>query len=116
MPNKEITAIINEYNDVNGIVYLITQSLILYYHVNGFNSENFKDDYLNYLRRIFSDRRFHFLNTEKLLSCKDQIFSTVTERVRDDLLEKLEPEELYQSCQWQPEALEAVLTELFDNR
>jgi hypothetical protein len=36
--------------------------------------------------------------------------------IRDDLLDKVEAEELYLSCQWQPEALNAVLAEFFDNR
>lgn len=116
MLNKEITATLNKYNDVDGIANLITKSLICYYSVNGFNSEYFIDHYLNYLRMILSGRKFHFLDTEKLLSCKDQIFSTVMPIIRDDLLEKVEPEELYLSCQWQPEALNAVLAELFDNR
>lgn len=116
MLNKEITAILNKYNDVDGIASLLTKSLIHFYSVNIFNGENFKDDYLNYLRMIFSGRKFHFLDTEKLLSCKDQILSTVMPIIRDDLLEKVEPEELYLSCQWQPEALEAILAELFDNK
>lgn len=102
MLNKEITAILNKYNDVDGIASLLTKSLIQFYSINSFNGENFKDDYLNYLRTIFSGRKFHFLDTEKLLSCKDQILSTVMPIIRDDLLEKVEPDELYLSCQWQP--------------
>jgi hypothetical protein len=36
--------------------------------------------------------------------------------VREDLTSKTGTEELYLSSMWQPEALEAVLAELFDNR
>lgn len=116
MINREINAILNIHNDEDGIISVITESLIRYYSVNGFNHDQFQDNYLNYLRRIFAGHQFYFLDKEKLLSYKDQIFSTVMAIVRDDLLEKVEPEELYQSCQWQPEALEAILAELFDNR
>lgn len=116
MLNKETAAILNEYNDVDGITNVITESLIRYYSVNGISHDQFQDDYQDYLRMIFSGRRFRFLDKEKLLSCKDQILSTVMRTVRDDLMEKVQPEELYQSSMWQPEALETVLAELFDNR
>lgn len=92
------------------------ESLVRYYSVNGYVYDQFPDNYLNYLRVIFSGRRFLFLDKEKLLSCKNQILSTVLPTVRDDLMEQVQPEELYQSIQWQPEVLEAVLVELFDNR
>lgn len=107
MLNKEITAILNKYNDVDDIANLITKSLIRYYSVNGFNSENFKDDYLNYLRMILSGHKFHFLDTEKLLSCKDQIFSTVVAVVREDLTETFGSAELNLFCEWQANALDS---------
>lgn len=116
MLKNEINAILNIHNDEDGIISVITESLIRYYSVNGFNHEQFQDNYLNYLKRIFAGHQFSFLDKEKLLSYKDQVFSTIMEVVRDDLLKKLEREELYQSSQWQPKALEKVLAELFDNR
>ncbi|KNA28147.1 hypothetical protein QMA77_21105 [Pantoea ananatis] len=116
MLNKEITAILNKYNDVDGIANIITKSLIHYYSVNGLNRDHFKENYLNYLNRVFFGRRFHFLDIEKLLSCKDQIFSAVMTTVCKDLTDVLGSDEVYQSCQWQPKALEKVLAELFDNR
>lgn len=116
MLNKEITAVLNEYNDVDGITNVITKSLIRYYSVNGISHDQFQDNYLNYLRIIFFGRRFLFLDKEKLLSCKDQILSTVMVAVREDLTGKTGTEELYLSSIWQPVALEAVLVELFDNR
>lgn len=116
MLNKEINAILNIHNDEDGIANVITKSLIRYYSVNGISHDQFQDNYLNYLRMIFSGRRFHFLDKEKLLSCKDQILSTVMVAVREDLIGKTGTEELYLSSMWQPEALEAVLVELFDNR
>lgn len=116
MLKNEISAILNIHNDGDGIISVITESLVRYYSVNGFNHDQFQDNYLNYLKRIFAGRQFYFLDKEKLLSYKEQVFSTVMAIVRGDLLEKLEPDELYQSSQWQPEALETVLTELFGNR
>ena len=116
MLNKEITAVLNEYNDVDGITNVITKSLIRYYSVNGISHDQFQDNYLNYLRIIFFGRRVLFLDKEKLLSCKDQILSTVMVAVREDLTGKTGTEELYLSSIWQPVALEAVLVELFDNR
>lgn len=116
MINREINAILNIHNDEDGIISVITESLVRYYSVNGFNHDQFQDNYLNYLRRIFAGHQFSFLDKEKLLSYKDHIFSTVIAIVRDELLDKVEPVELYQSCQWQPEAVETVLAELFDNR
>ncbi|WP_145055427.1 hypothetical protein [Mixta calida] len=116
MLNKEMTDILNEYNDVDGITNIITKSLIRYYSVNGFNHDQFQDNYLNYLKIIFSGRRFHFLDKEKLLSYRDQIFTTVMVAVREDLTGKTGTEELHLSSMWQPEALDAVLTALFDNR
>jgi Zn-dependent alcohol dehydrogenase len=47
---------------------------------------------------------------------RDQIFTTVMEVVREDLAGKTGAEEFYQSSQWQPGALEAVMAELFDNK
>ncbi|WP_437616240.1 hypothetical protein [Erwinia sp. V71] len=116
MLNKEINAILNIHNDEDGIASVITESLIRYYSVNGISHDQFQNNYLNYLRMIFSGRQFHFLDKEKLLSYKDQILSTVLPIVRDDLMEKVQPEELFQSSQWQPEPLPALLVELFDNR
>ncbi|WP_289367385.1 hypothetical protein [Pantoea stewartii] len=116
MLKNEINAILNIHNDEDGIINVITESLVRYYSVNGFNHEQFQDKYLNYLKRIFAGHQFSFLDKEKLLSYKDQILSTVMTIVRDDLLEKVEPEELYLSYQWQPESLKTVLVELFDNR
>ncbi|WP_437889983.1 hypothetical protein [Phytobacter sp. V91] len=116
MLKNEINAILNIHNDEDGIACLITESLIRYYSVNGISHDQFQDNYLNYLRMIFSGRRFRFLDKEKLLSCKDQILSTVMVAVREDLIGKTGTEELYLSSKWQPEALEAVLVELFDNR
>lgn len=116
MLNKKITTILDLYNNEDGIVYVITKSLIRYYSVNGYHYDQFQDNYLNYLRMIFSGRRFQFLDKEKLLSCKDQILSTVMVAVREDLTSKTGTEELYLSSMWQPGALETVLAELFDNR
>ncbi|QTF07370.1 hypothetical protein HC231_05070 [Brenneria izadpanahii] len=116
MLNKEITTILNQYNNEDGIACLIAASLIRYYSVNSYHHDQFQDNYLNYLRMIFSGRRFHFLDKEKLLSYKDQILSTVMVAVREDLTCKTGTEEFHLSSMWQPEALEAVLAELFDNR
>lgn len=116
MLKKEINEILNIHTDEDGIANVITKSLIRYYSVNGYHYDQFQDNYLNYLRMIFSGRRFHFLDKEKLLSCKDQILSTVMVAVREDLRGKTGTEELYLSSMWQPAALEAVLVELFDNR
>lgn len=65
---------------------------------------------------IFSSRRFHFLDKEKLLSCKDQILSAVMAAVHEDINDAIESDDVYLSCKWQPGALETVLVELFDNR
>ncbi|PQK74272.1 hypothetical protein CG428_12665 [Pantoea ananatis] len=116
MLKNEINEILNIHNDEYSIVNVITKSLIRYYSVNGISHDQFQDIYLNYLRMIFSGRRFHFLDKEKLLSCKDQILSTVMVAVREDLTGKTGTEELYLSSMWQPEALEAVMAELFDNK
>lgn len=116
MLKNEINAILNIHNDEDGIACLITESLIRYYSVNGISHDLFQDNYLNYLKRVFFGCRFRFLDKEKLLSCKDQILSTVMVAVREDLIGKTGTEELYLSSKWQPEALEAVLVELFDNR
>ncbi|QLH62878.1 hypothetical protein [Serratia symbiotica] len=116
MLKNETNIILNIHNDEDGIVSVIEKSLIRYYSVNGFHHDQFEDNYLNYLRMLFTGHQFYFLDKEKLLSYKDQIFSTVMSIVRDDLLENVEPVELYQSCQWQPEAVEMVLAELFNNR
>lgn len=116
MLKNEINEILNIHNDEYGIANVITKSLIRYYSVNGISHDQFQDNYMNYLRMIFSGRRFHFLDKEKLLSCKDQTLSTVMVAVREDLIGKTGTEELYMSSMWQPEALEAVLVELFDNR
>ncbi|VAN83988.1 hypothetical protein [Klebsiella variicola] len=116
MLKNETNIILNIHNDEDGIVSVIEKSLIRYYSVNGFHHNQFQDNYLNYLKRIFSGYPFPFLDKEKLLSCKDQIFSTVMAIVREDLLKKVEPDEIYLACQWQPKALEKVLAELFDNR
>ncbi|MBK1596621.1 hypothetical protein H8S41_00720 [Klebsiella pneumoniae] len=116
MLKNEINEILNIHTDEDGIANVITKSLIRYYSVNGISHDQFQNNYLNYLRMIFSGRRFHFLDKEKLLSCKDQILSTVMVAVREDLIGKAGTEELYLSSMWQPEALEEVLVELFDNR
>ncbi|HCN01188.1 hypothetical protein PANTOEA_06875 [Pantoea dispersa] len=116
MLKNEINEILNIHTDEDGIANVITKSLIRYYSVNGFHHDQFQNNYLNYLRMIFSGHQFHFLDKEKLLSCKDQILSTVMVAVREDLTGKTGTEELYLSSMWQPEALEAVLVELFDNR
>ncbi|UGA50154.1 MULTISPECIES: hypothetical protein [Dickeya] len=116
MLKNEINEILNIHNDEYGIANVITESLIRYYSVNGISHNQFQDNYLNYLKRIFFGRRFHFLDKEKILSFKDQILSAVLPIVRDDLMEKVQSEELFQSSQWQPETLEKVLIELFDNR
>lgn len=116
MLKNEINEILKIHNDEYSIVNVITKSLIRYYSVNGISHDQFQDIYLNYLRMIFSGRRFHFLDKEKLLSCKDQILSTVMVAVREDLTGKTGTEELYLSSMWQPEALEAVMAELFDNK
>lgn len=116
MLNKETTTILYQYNNEDGIAHVITESLIRYYSVNGFYGEDVEISYLNYLKTIFADRQFHFLDTENLLSYRDQIFTTVMDEVQEDLMEKIGPEELYLSCQWQPGALKAVMVELFDNR
>ncbi|MEQ5053752.1 hypothetical protein ABN154_18380 [Klebsiella michiganensis] len=116
MLNKETTTILYQYNNEDGIAHVITKSLIRYYSVNGFYGENVELSYLNYLKTIFADREFHFLDTEKLLSYRDQIFTTVMEVVQEDLAGKTGAEEFYQSSQWQPEALESILTVLFDNK
>lgn len=116
MLKNEINEILNIHTDEDGIANVITKSLIRYYSVNGYHYDQFQDNYLNYLRMIFSGRRFHFLDKEKLLSCKDQILSTVMVAVREDLTGKTGTEEFYLSSMWQPAVLEAVLVELFDNR
>ncbi|MCU7365873.1 hypothetical protein N5E15_04510 [Pantoea stewartii] len=116
MLKNEINEILNIHTDEDSIANVITKSLIRYYSVNGYHYDQFQDNYLNYLRMIFSGRRFHFLDKEKLLSCKDQILSTVMVAVREDLTGKTGTEELYLSSMWQPEALEAVMAELFDNK
>ncbi|HHL0119214.1 TPA: hypothetical protein ACQZLP_004443 [Klebsiella variicola subsp. variicola] len=116
MLKNEITAILNIHNDEDGIANIITKSLIRYYSVNGISHDQFQDNYLNYLRMIFSGRRFHFLDKETLLSCKDQILSAVMAAVCEDLTDAVGSDEVYLSLKWQPEALEAVLVELFDNR
>lgn len=112
MLKNEISAILNIHNDEDGIANIITKSLIHYYSVNGLNHDHFKENYLNYLNRVFFGRRFHFLDIEKLLSCKDQIFSAVMTTVRKDLTDVLGSDEVYQSCQWQPKALEMILAQL----
>lgn len=56
MINKEITAILNEYNDVDGMANVITESLIRYYSLNGYYHDELPDNYLNYLRIILSGR------------------------------------------------------------
>lgn len=116
MLKNEITAILNIHNDEDGIANIITKSLIRYYSVNGISHDQFQDNYLNYLRMIFSGRRFHFLHKETLLSCKDQILSAVMAAVCEDLTDAVGSDGVYLSLKWQPEALEAVLVELFDNR
>ncbi|OJH81912.1 hypothetical protein [Serratia marcescens] len=116
MLKNEINEILNIHTDEDSIANVITKSLIRYYSVNGISHDHFQDNYLNYLRMIFSGRRFHFLDKEKLLSCKDQILRTVMVAVREDLTGKTGTEELYLSSMWQPEALEAVMAELFDNK
>ncbi|MGX9240906.1 hypothetical protein ACWXVW_22795 [Pantoea dispersa] len=116
MLKNEITAIVNIHNDEDGIANIITKSLIRYYSVNGISHDQFQDNYLNYLRMIFSGRRFHFSDKETLLSCKDQILSAVMAAVCEDLTDAVGSDEVYLSLKWQPEALEAVLVELFDNR
>lgn len=116
MLKNEITAILNIHNDEDGIANIITKSLIRYYSVNGISHDQFQDNYLNFLRMIFSGRRFHFLDKETLLSCKDQILSAVMAAVCEDLTDAVGSDEVYLSLKWQPEALEAVLVELFDNR
>lgn len=116
MLNKETATILDRYNNEDGIAHVITESLIRYYSVNGFYGENVEISYLYYLKTIFVDRQFHFLDTENLLSYRDQVFTTVMEVVREDLTSKTGTEELYLSSMWQPAALEAVLVELFDNR
>ncbi|WP_337063629.1 hypothetical protein [Raoultella ornithinolytica] len=116
MLRNEVDTILNSYNNEDGIAKVITKSLIRYYSVNGISHDQFQDNCLNYLRIIFSGRRFLFLDKEKLLSCKDQILSTVMVAVREDLTGKTGTEELYLSSMWQPAALEAVLVELFNNR
>lgn len=116
MLKKETNTILNIHSDGDGIINVITESLVRYYSFNGFNHGQFKDNYLNYLKSIFFGHQFHFLDKEILLSYKDQVFSAVMAIVEVDLLNRVEPDELYQSCQWQPEALEVVLTKLFDNR
>ncbi|WP_210530544.1 hypothetical protein [Pantoea ananatis] len=112
MLKNEINEILNIHTDEDSIANVITKSLIRYYSVNGYHYDQFQDNYLNYLRMIFSGRRFHFLDKEKLLSCKDQIFSAVMTTVRKDLTDVLGSDEVYQSCQWQPKALEMILAEL----
>lgn len=116
MLKNEINEILNIHTDEDGIANVITKSLIRYHSVNGISHDQFQNNYLNYLRMIFSGRQFHFLDKEKLLSCKDQILSTVMVAVREDLTGKTGTEELYLSSMLQPAALEAVLVELFDNR
>ncbi|TWD45343.1 hypothetical protein [Pantoea sp. SJZ147] len=115
MLKNEINEILNIHTDEDGIANVITKSLIRYHSVNGISHDQFQNNYLNYLRMIFSGRQFHFLDKEKLLSCKDQILSTVMVAVREDLTGKTGTEELYLSSMLQPAALEAVLVELFDN-
>ncbi|HEF4887326.1 TPA: hypothetical protein SAQ42_001536 [Klebsiella oxytoca] len=116
MLNKETATILDQYNNEDGIAHVITASLIRYYSVNGFYGKDVEISYLNYLKTIFADRQFHFLDTENLLSYRDQVFTTVMEVVREDLISKTGTEELYLSSMWQPAALEAILVELFDNR
>lgn len=116
MLNKETATILDRYNNEDGIAHVITESLIRYYSINDFYGKDVEISYLNYLKMIFADRQFHFLDTEKLLSYRDQVFTTVMEVVREDLTSKTGTEELYLSSMWQPEVLETILVELFDNR
>lgn len=116
MLNKEVASILDQYNNEDGITHVITESLIRYYSVNGFYGEDVEISYLNYLKTIFVDRQFHFLDTEKLLSYRDQIFTTVMIAVHDNFTDVTQREELYLSWQWRPEVLRAILTVLFDNR
>ena len=115
MLKNEIDTILNAYNNEDGITKVITESLIRYYSVNGINDEKFTDNYFNYLRNIFSGRQFNFLNKEALFSNKDQILANVLEKIHDDISDKIQPEDPLHSVQWQPEALEAILTLLLDN-
>lgn len=94
MLKNEINEKLNIHTDEDSIANVITKSLIRYYSVNGYHYDQFQDNYLNYLRMIFSGRRFHFLDKEKLLSCKDQSLSTVMVAVREDLTGKTGTEEL----------------------
>ena len=94
MLKNEINKILNIHNDEYDIANVITKSLIRYYSVNGISHDQFHDNYLNYLRMIFSGRRFHFLDNEKFLSCKDQIHNTIMVAVREDLIGKTGTEEL----------------------
>lgn len=55
MLNKEITTILDQYNNEDGIAHVITASLIRYYSVNGFYGKDVEISYLNYLKTIFAD-------------------------------------------------------------
>lgn len=60
MLKNETNIILNIHNDEDGIVSVIEKSLIRYYSVNGFHHNQFQDNYLNYLKRIFSGYPFPF--------------------------------------------------------
>lgn len=115
MLKNEIDTILNAYNNEDGITKVITESLIRYYSINDLNDEKLTDHYLNYLRTLFLGRQFHFLNKEAFFSQKDQILANVLAIIYDDISNKIQPEDPLYSVQWQPEALEAILTLLFDN-
>jgi len=115
MLKNEIDTILNTYNNEDGITKVITESFIRYYSVNGLNDEKLTDNYFNYLRTIVSGRQFHFLNKEALFSQKNQILANILAKIHDDIRDKIQPEDPRHSVQWQPEALEAILTLLFDN-
>ena len=115
MLKNEIDILLNAYNNEDDISKVITESLVRYYSVNGLNDENFTDNYLNYLRTLFTGRQFLFLDKKKLFSQKDKILSNVLATIYDDIRDKIQPEDPLHSVQWQPEALEAILTLLFDN-
>lgn len=54
MLKNEINEILNIHTDEDGIANVITKSLIRYYLVNGISHDQFQNNYLNYLRMIFS--------------------------------------------------------------
>jgi len=116
MLTEEVSSILNEHNDEEGIASVIIKSLLTYYSVNTFTDNDFKGNYPGYLHMIFRKWHFTFINEDRLLSYRDDIERTVLHVIYNDISQSVHADEVVMAYGCENTELSKMLTYLFDEK